>query len=225
MATDAGSKAPMSTTDTVSTTSKPSRTGKSDPTRYVNGLAAKRSHTTSTIVAVAMPPIRFPAASPRWPDSAAEMVTANSGRLPATASSTIPPSASPIPSRLSISSVDFASSTPAPQVAPEAATNTRSTRKTGRDPTSVSSRTRRGEARLRAPGVLLADSFAIAGLGPSSDGRRSWVARSRKRQTGVCGPVSRRGSCPNSAAPIRSEPIDENQSPTRDEGQSGKHTT
>src|ERR1019366_2902128 len=33
---------------------------------------------------------------------------------------------------------------------------------------------------------------------------------------------SRRGSCPNSAAPIRSEPIDENQSPTRDEGQSGK---
>src|ERR1039457_5652647 len=80
--TDAGSKAPISTTDTVSTTSKPSRTGTSDPTRYVSGLAAKRSHTTSTIVAVAMPPIRFPAASPRWPDSAAEMVTANSGRLP-----------------------------------------------------------------------------------------------------------------------------------------------
>ena len=120
IAVEAGSRAPMSTTETTSTTSKPSRTGTSDPTRYVSGLGAKRSHTTSTIVAVAIPPIRFPAAKPRWPDSAAEIVTASSGRLPAMASSTIPPIASPSPSRLSSSSVDVDSFTPAPQVTADA---------------------------------------------------------------------------------------------------------
>ena len=132
---DVGNSAPMSTMDTVSTTSSPSRTGTSEPTRYVRGLAANRSHATSTIVAVAIPPIRFPAARPRWPDSAAETVTANSGRLPVMASSTIPPRASPRPRRLSSSSVDFASSTPATQVAPDPATKTISTRTTGREAT------------------------------------------------------------------------------------------
>ena len=87
------------------------------------------------MVAVAMPPIRFPAAKPRWPDSAAEIVIANSGRLPAMASSTIPPIASPIPRRRSSSSVDFESSTPATQVAPDAATNTRITRNIETDAT------------------------------------------------------------------------------------------
>ena len=135
MTTDFGSNAPMSTTDTVSTTSSPSSTGTRDPTRNVRGLGAKRSHTTSTIVAVAMPPIRFPAARPRWPDSAAEIVIANSGRLPAMASSTIPPIASPIPRRRSSSSVDFESSTPVTHVAPDAATNTRITRNVERDAT------------------------------------------------------------------------------------------
>ena len=135
MTIDFGSNAPMSTTDTVSTTSSPSSTGTREPTRNVRGLGAKRSHRTSTIVAVAMPPIRFPAARPRWPDSAAEIVIANSGRLPAIASITIPPIASPNPRRRSSSSVDFESSTPATQVAPDAATNTRITRKMETDAT------------------------------------------------------------------------------------------
>ena len=109
MATDAGSRAPMATAATVRITSSPSSTGISDPQRYVSGLSVKRSQITSTIVAVAIPPIRLPAARSRWPDAAAETVIASSGRLPAMASNTIPPSASPMPSRVSSSSVDFES--------------------------------------------------------------------------------------------------------------------
>jgi hypothetical protein len=62
-------------------------------------------------------------------------VIASSGRLPAMASNTIPPSASPIPSRRSSSSVDFESSIPAAHVATDAAPNRMSTRNTGRDDT------------------------------------------------------------------------------------------
>ena len=54
---------------------------------------------------MAMPPIRLPAARPRFPESTAEIVIASSGRLPAIASRIMPPSASPRPSRLSSASV------------------------------------------------------------------------------------------------------------------------
>src|SRR5438128_624728 len=82
------------------------------------------SHTTSTIVCTAIPPIRLPAARPRLPCAAAETVIASSGRLPAIASSRMPPSSSPRPSRKSSASVAFERLTPASHVAPAPATNT-----------------------------------------------------------------------------------------------------
>jgi len=74
-----------------------------------------------------MPPIRLPAASPRFPFAAAETVIATSGRLPATASRTTPPRASPRLKRRSRTSVVFDSAVPAIQVAiaPAAKTTTR----------------------------------------------------------------------------------------------------
>jgi len=72
---------------------------------------------TSTIVCTAMPPIRLPAARSRLPFAAAETVMATSGRLPAIASRTTPPSASPSPKRRSRTSVVFESAVPAIQVA------------------------------------------------------------------------------------------------------------
>jgi hypothetical protein len=75
-----------------------------------------------------MPPIRLPAARPRFPFAAAETVIATSGRLPAIASRTTPPSASPSPKRRSMTSVVFDSAVPAIHVAiaPTAKTRTSS---------------------------------------------------------------------------------------------------
>ena len=64
-----------------------------------------------------MPPMRFPAASPRFPEAAAEIVIASSGREPAIERKMSPPMASPRPSRASSASVVFESSVPAAQVA------------------------------------------------------------------------------------------------------------
>ena len=86
---------------------------------------AAASQITITIVWIAMPPIRLPAASPRFPFAAAEIVIASSGRLPAIASRITPPSASPSPKARSITSVVFASPTPATQVAAAAAAKIR----------------------------------------------------------------------------------------------------
>src|SRR5579862_1759309 len=82
------------------------------------------SQTTRTIVCIAIPPIRLPAASPRCPDAAAETVMASSGRLPASERSTSPPSSSPSPRRASSASVVFESQMPATHVATAPARNT-----------------------------------------------------------------------------------------------------
>ena len=82
------------------------------------------SHTTSTSVWMAIPPIRLPAASPRWPWLAADTVIAISGRLPAIASRIIPPCSSPSPRRRSSESVVLERKIPASQVAPAPATKT-----------------------------------------------------------------------------------------------------
>ncbi len=126
IAVRAGSSAPSSTSPTTNTTAIPSTTGTSDPTRKVSGRTpdAAASHTTSTIVWIAIPPIRLPAARPRWPCAVAVTVMTISGRLPAIASRIIPPSAVPRPSRLSSSSVVLERATPAIHVAAEAARNT-----------------------------------------------------------------------------------------------------
>src|SRR3954451_3660638 len=76
------------------------------------------------MVWTAMPPIRLPAASPRFPAAAAETVIATSGRVPATARKSRPPRSEPSPSRTSSASVVFERRTPAPQVAAAAAANT-----------------------------------------------------------------------------------------------------
>ena len=100
------SSAPISTPATTRMTSSPSSTGVSLPTRYVSGRdgPTAKSQTSSTIVWIAMPPIRFPAASSRFPDAAAEIVIASSGRLPAIERRISPPSSSPSPSRASSAS-------------------------------------------------------------------------------------------------------------------------
>src|SRR5579884_1471075 len=122
--------APRSTPATTVITSRPSRTGVSAPTRKVSGRAGPTamSQTRRTIVCTAMPPIRLPAASPRFPCAAAETVIASSGRLPASARSSRPPSSSPSPRRVSSTSVVFESAIPATHVAaaPAAKTTTRS---------------------------------------------------------------------------------------------------
>gem|GEM_PF-6223002 len=82
-----------------------------------------------------------------------------------------PPSASPMPSRRSSSSVDLESWIPAAQVAADATPNTTSTRNTGKDATSASSPTRRPagsrlrriRTRLKPPGANGAG--AAAGIG------------------------------------------------------------
>jgi len=79
-----------------------------------------KSQRSSTIVWIAMPPMRFPAASWRFPCAAAEIVIASSGRLPAIESRISPPTSSPSPSRASSASVDFESKMPAAHVAPAA---------------------------------------------------------------------------------------------------------
>src|SRR5438876_1112273 len=76
------------------------------------------------MVWMAMPPIRFPAASPRFPFAAAEIVMATSGRLPASERNTRPPIASPKPKRWSSASVVFEREMPASQVAAAPATKT-----------------------------------------------------------------------------------------------------
>jgi hypothetical protein len=78
------------------------------------------SQMRSTIVCTAIPPIRFPAASARFPCEAAEIVIASSGSVPARASRTRPPSSSPRPNRESSASVAFESAMPAAHVAAEA---------------------------------------------------------------------------------------------------------
>ncbi len=69
IAVDGLSRAPISTPATTMITSSPSSTGVSRPTRYVSGRCGPTamSQMSSTIVWIAMPPIRFPAASPRFP--------------------------------------------------------------------------------------------------------------------------------------------------------------
>src|SRR5512133_1703236 len=81
IAVDGLSSAPISTPATTRMTSSPSSTGVSLPTRYVSGRdgPTAKSQTSSTIVWIAMPPIRFPAASARLPEAAAEIVIARSG--------------------------------------------------------------------------------------------------------------------------------------------------
>ena len=61
----------MSTPATRMITSSPSSTGVRRPTRYVSGRdgPAAKSQMSSTIVWIAMPPMRFPAASPRFPQA------------------------------------------------------------------------------------------------------------------------------------------------------------
>ena len=97
MAIDSGSSAPIVTSATTATTNSPSSTGISEPTRKVSACErdAAASQRTITIVWIAMPPIRLPAARPRFPLAAAVTVIAISGSVPATASRMTPPSASP----------------------------------------------------------------------------------------------------------------------------------
>src|SRR5437588_9141199 len=120
MEVELGSRAPISTPEATRTTSIPSSTGVSAPTRNVSGRSrpAAMSQATSTIVCTAIPPIRLPAARPRFPRAAAETVIASSGRLPATARNSIPPSSSPRPSRATSASVVFERLVPATHVAP-----------------------------------------------------------------------------------------------------------
>src|SRR5438445_4476391 len=121
------SRDPISTPDTTSTTSIPSSTGVSLPTRKVSGHCGPTaiSQTASTIVCTAIPPIRLPAAKSRCPPAAAETVIAISGRVPATASSRMPPSSWPRPRRASSASVVFESATPAAHIAAAPAAKTR----------------------------------------------------------------------------------------------------
>jgi hypothetical protein len=101
------SSAPARTVASTTTTIRASRTGTSDPTRNDSGRSGPEtaSRTTSTSVWTATPPIRFPTARSRWPESEADAVIAISGRLPVIA--TRPPSASPRPNRTSSASVVF----------------------------------------------------------------------------------------------------------------------
>ena len=140
MLTDSGSSAPISTPETTTTTSRPSSTGTSEPTRKESDSfrEAAASQITITIVWIAMPPIRFPAARPRFPWAAAETVIATSGRLPAIASRIIPPSASPRPKRRSITSVVRESAIPAPQVATAAPAKSSTSTTVESEPISVS---------------------------------------------------------------------------------------
>jgi hypothetical protein len=89
----------ITVTPTTAMTSSPSRAGTREAAAVDSGRSprTKRSAITSTKVCMATPPIRFPAAIPRFPATAAEIVMASSGRLPATDSRIIPPSASPSP--------------------------------------------------------------------------------------------------------------------------------
>src|SRR5579864_550950 len=64
-----------------------------------------------------MPPMRLPAARPRFPLETAETVMAISGSVPAIARRMTPPSASPSPNRRSRKSVVFESAVPAIHVA------------------------------------------------------------------------------------------------------------
>jgi hypothetical protein len=107
METEAGSRAPISTTETTMITIDASSTGMSEPTRWLSGRLprTKKSQMTRVDVCTAMPPMRLPATRSRLPASAPETVTASSGRLPATASRIMPPRASPRPKRMSIASV------------------------------------------------------------------------------------------------------------------------
>ena len=122
----AGRSAPISTSATTMITTSASSTGMSEPTRNVSDCVreAAASQRTSTIVWIAIPPIRLPAASERWPLAAAETVIATSGSVPAIASRMTPPNASPRSKRRSIASVDFESAVPAIQVATAAAPRT-----------------------------------------------------------------------------------------------------
>jgi hypothetical protein len=92
---------------------------------------------TSTIVWTAIPPIRLPAARGRFPFAAAETVIAISGRLPATASRTTPPSASPSPKRRSMTSVVFDSAVPAIQMAMAPIAKTRTSSGVESEPSSL----------------------------------------------------------------------------------------
>src|SRR3954463_3434696 len=82
IAVDGGSSAPIRTPETTSTTSSPSSTGVSAPTRKVSGRSdpTTKSQRTSTIVCPAIPPIRVPAASCRLPAAAAGGVRVAAGR-------------------------------------------------------------------------------------------------------------------------------------------------
>ncbi len=130
IAVEGSSSDPISTAEMTRTTSIPSSTGVSAPTRKVSGrsLPDAMSQTTSTIVCTAIPPIRLPAAMSRWPSTAAETVIATSGKLPATASSSNPPSSSPRPRRESSALVVFDNATPATQMATAPPANTKTSR-------------------------------------------------------------------------------------------------
>jgi hypothetical protein len=116
-----------------------------------------------------MPPRMLPTATDTSPDSAALTVMAISGRFVATASTMSPPSALPMCSRSSSTSVVFESWMPATQVTAAAATKITIRSQRGREST------RRGNSSRRA----------VSGSGP----RRSAVARER----GAAAPTSTRG--------------------------------
>ena len=151
-----------------------SSTGTSEPTRKVSDCVrdAAASQRTSTIVWIAIPPIRLPAASERWPLAAAETVIATSGSVPAIASRMTPPSASPRSKRRSIASVDLESAVPAIQVAAAAAPRGRRRE-----------RSSRGSRSAHCSGWLRRWAGAARG---SAAGRRpgSCPRRLRRRRTG-----------------------------------------
>ena len=190
IAVDGFSSAPISTPETTSPTSSASSTGLSAPTRKVSGRSrpATASQITSTIVCTAIPPIRFPAASSRFPCAAADTVIATSGRLPATERSSSPPSSSPSPNRTSSASVAFDSVIPAPQVAAAATANS-------------TSKQRRRKARHEAPLLRARRLLECLRVNGCRCRTRSEAATSGRRPTvtffPACARASRRRSTPS----------------------------
>src|SRR5947209_6473800 len=107
--------------------------------------------------------MRLPAARPRFPEAAAEIVIATSGRLPASERKISPPMSSPSPSRASSASVVFESIVPAAQVAPAPAR--KMTRRSAEEspPTPQASRHRRTE-RTSAGSSYRPMSLLVSGL-------------------------------------------------------------
>src|SRR6185312_9138165 len=132
------------------------------------------------MVCIAMPPIRFPAASARLPEAAAEIVIASSGSDPASASRIRPPSASPSPSRASSASVVFESKTPAAQVAPEPARKIR-TRRGEPSPATPERCGRRRTEQFRPPPRYFRSSRSVFAMPVRREGRELALADELRR--------------------------------------------